>query len=401
MIAPIAPSSSRHARSVAPTGAHVPGASAPSVLLFTDADVFAGTERHILDLADGLRSQAVRVQVACPKPSPLAAKVEALGINVIAIPKRGLIDRSAARQLRQLLRDGAIDLIHSHNGRTSLIAAMAVRSAKKGHCIATQHFLEPNHVTQKGIKGVMYRMAHHWVAARTAHFIAISQAACDGMLTRREAPGSKITVVPNGIPDPDLSLLRPVDQVRAELGIADGQPLVVCAARLEKEKDIATLIAAMKVVHQGRPDCVCVVAGEGSLQAELDRTIASEKLSNVVKLLGFRSDVMSLIAAGDLFVLPSPAEPFGLVILEAMALGRAVVATKAGGPLEIVKDGETGVLTTPSDPASMASAIVSLIADDHRRHALGAAGRQRFEACFTVNRMARAIAHIYQRTLRD
>lgn len=400
MIAPIAPSSLRHGGSAAPSGSQSPSTFAPSVLLFTDADVFAGTERHILDLADGLRSQAVRVQVACPKPSPLATQVEALGIHVIPIPKRGLIDRAAVGQLRQLLRDGTIDLIHSHNGRTSLIAAMAVRSAKKGACVATQHFLEPNHATQKGIKGALFRIAHHWVGARTAHFIAISQAACDGMLSRREAPGSKITVVPNGIADPDLSLLRPVDQVRGELGVAEGQPLVVCAARLEKEKDIATLIAAMKLVHRERPECVCVVAGEGSLQADLQRTIASENLSNVVKLLGFRSDVLSLIAAGDLFVLPSLAEPFGLVILEAMALGRAVVATKAGGPLEIVRDGETGLLTPPSDPAAMAAAIVSLIADDPQRHAMGAAGRQRFEACFTVNRMARAIAHIYHRTLR-
>src|SRR3712207_3484298 len=110
------------------------------VALFTDADVFAGTERHMLDLASGLRSQGVDVSIACPKPAPLFDKATANGIPVVAIQKRGLVDWAAIRILRRLLRSGQIDIVHAHNGRTALASAIAISLARRGRCIATQHF---------------------------------------------------------------------------------------------------------------------------------------------------------------------------------------------------------------------------------------------------------------------
>ena len=363
------------------------------VALFTDADVFAGTERHMLDLARGLSALGVAVTVACPSPAALEEAARRENLPTLAIPKRGLVDWGAARTLAGRLKSSETDIVHAHNGRTALAAAIAVRLAGRGRCVMTQHFLEPNHATQHGLKAAVSGKAHHWVVEKMSRILAISGAVRQAMLTRGEAPDSKITVIPNGISVPNAG--NPAE-TRRSLGLAADTPLVVCAARLEREKDIASLIQAMKIVQEAVPDARCLIAGDGSQKDELQRQIEALGLSESVTLLGFCADAASLMAAADLFVLPSLAEPFGLVLLEAMALGRPVIATRAGGPLEIVVDGETGFLVAPSSPDALAEAVQRLLADPAACLRLGENGRARFQNLFTAARMAEATLAVYR-----
>src|SRR5690606_2074327 len=122
--------------------------------------------------------------------------------------------------------------------------------------------------------------------------------------------------------------------------IAVGRRMVFCASRLEPEKDVLTLIRAMAVVQRAQPGALCCIAGEGSMRVEIEREIARLGVGENVRLLGYRTDVAELMAAADLFVLPCPVEAFGLVLLEAMGAQKAIVATRAGGPVEIVVEGE-------------------------------------------------------------
>ncbi len=369
------------------------------VLLFSDADVFAGTERHMFDLANGLRHQNVEALIASPTPSQLKDRAEGAGIPHIAIQKGGLIDSAAVKSLRQLLISGRVDLIHAHNGRTMLSSAVAVSLAGKGAAVATQHFLEPDHVNRKGPKSILSGAAHHWVGGRLKHYIAISDAVRDSMLSRNEAPVSKITVIPNGMPPVELEKLIAVSQVRSSLGLHEGQVMLLCAARLEKEKDVTSLITAMEVVSRTLPDVICFVAGKGSLHSELTAQINRLGLSGKVKLLGFRDDILSLIAACDLFVLPSLAEPFGLVLLEAMALRKPVIATDAGGPREIVVSGNTGTLVPPAAPESLARAIVQICSEPGALTRLGDHGFARYQELFTAERMSKAMISVYAQAL--
>ncbi len=362
------------------------------VALLTDADVFAGTERHMLDLARGLSLLGVAVTVACPTPAALEDAARRENLPTLTIQKRGLVDWRAAQTLARRLKSGQTNIVHAHNGRTALAAAIAVRMAGRGRCVMTQHFLEPNHATQHGPKAAVSAAAHHWVVGQMSRILAISEAVRSAMLDRGEAPEGKITVVPNGISAPD-----PADpaETRRSLGIGAGTPLVVCAARLEREKDVASLISAMDIVRGTVPDVRCLVAGAGSEKAALEAQIERLNLLGAVTLLGFRADATALMAAADIFVLPSLAEPFGLVLLEAMALGRPVVATRAGGPLEIVVDGETGFLVPPSSPEALADAMERLIVDPAARRRLGDNGHARFEQRFTAARMAQATLAVY------
>jgi glycosyltransferase involved in cell wall biosynthesis len=370
-----------------------------NIALFTDSDAFAGTERHILELGRSLRALGEHVRIACPDGSPLAERAAASGLPLIPIPKRGkFLDAGAVRTLRQLLRAGELDVVHAHNGRTALAAALAVRLAGRGRCVATQHFLEPSRTNRTGPKSLVSRFAHGWVDRNTHGHVAISGAVRDNMVTRGEASRDQISVVPNGITPPDPGTLDPADGVRSRLGVPDGAVLIFCASRLEPEKDVMTLVEAMPLLP-AVPGAHLVIAGSGSQESVLRARVNDWQLADCVSLLGFRSDVMSLISAADIFVLPSKVEGFGLVLLEAMSLARPVVATAAGGPLEIVEDGVTGRLVPPSDPGALAGALRELILDPAGRVVMGERGRRRFLEHFTADRMAAETLSVYRRVL--
>ncbi len=367
------------------------------VALFTDADVFAGTEKHLLDLARGLKSRGVHVSVACPAISPVAASAACSGIPAIPVEKRDMPDTGAVGTLMRLLRSRELDIVHAHNGRTAFIAAVARTLAQRGSIIATQHFLAPAHLSRTGARGRLSHMAHRWVNRRMDHTIAISHASWHSMIYRQEAVPSKLSVIHNGIPVPDPAKLRAREAVRKELGIPCARKLIVCVARLEPEKDLATLVRAMKRIQTTEPQAICLIAGDGSEKAKLQATIDNLALGKSVKLLGFVRDTLSLIHASDLFVLPSLAEPFGLVLLEAMALSKPVVATCAGGPLEIVSEDETGFLCPPSDATAMSHAMLKLIRNPMRAEEMGRKGLARFLENFTVDQMVDATLTIYSR----
>lgn len=365
------------------------------VLLFTDSNVFAGTERHILELACGLIELGAVVRIGCPKNTPLANKADERKMSVVSIAKGGLVDTKAILTLKRLLQAKEIDLIHAHNGRTAFSAAVAVWLAGVGRCVFTQHFLEPSRVGRRGVKAWLSALVYRWVNRHIHHFIAISEAVKTGILQRREASDRKITVIPNGISLPDRGGLSPVRVVRTQFGVGDGDPLIVCAARLEKEKDIASLVEAMAIVRKSIPRAMCIVAGDGSEREGLLSRIKTLGLERHMLIPGFYEDALSLIHASDLFVLPSLAEPFGLVLLEAMALGKPVIATRAGGPVEIVTR-STGQLVTPATPSELAAGIVTLLNNRALRESMGGAGYRRFLERFTAGRMAAAVFATYK-----
>jgi glycosyltransferase involved in cell wall biosynthesis len=366
-------------------------------LLVSDSDVFAGTERHVADLARALRGQGVAVAVACPVPSPLASRAAGAGVRVVPLPPR---DRTGGRTVRALaaaLARGEADVVHAHNGRTALLAAIAVLLAGRGRCVATQHFLSPAHVGRRGAAGWASARAHRWVQGRTDHAIAISRAVALAMLGRGGAGADRVTVVPNGIADIAPAECRAPAEVRAELGVLADAPLVACVARLQPEKDVPLLVAAMERVVRGRPAARCVIVGDGGDRDAVRAEIGRRRLEAAVTMAGFRGDAPSVINAADLLVLPSRAEPFGLVLLEAMALAKPVVAMAAGGPPEVVEDGRTGRLCPPGDAGALADAIEGLLADPRRRAEMGQGGRRRFLDHFTADRMARATLDVYRR----
>jgi glycosyltransferase involved in cell wall biosynthesis len=365
-------------------------------LLLTDSDVFAGTERHILDLAQGLRALGMDIVVAAPSPSVLQEQCAALGIDFKVIQKRsGTYDGAAVSTVERMLEREEIDLVHANNGQTLMTAVVARRRADRGAVVFTQHFLAPARHSRRGLKGWASRRIHHWLGRQVDHTIAISQAVLDASLERGDVRPDRITVVHNGVNDISKKQTRTRAQTRTDLGVSEHAPIILCSARLEREKDVGTLVDAMKRVVQRDSIATCFIAGDGQQRTDLESAIARHALQDHVKLLGFRDDIPDLLAAADVFALPAVAEPFGLSIVEAMSMSLPVVTTDAGGPREIVLHGKTGYLVAPRSPDAMADALSSLISSQALRSAMGGCGRQRFEAQFTVPLMAQRVAAIY------
>ncbi len=369
------------------------------VLLFTDADVFAGTEAHILELARGLRTLGVEAVIGCPSPAALATRASAEGIPVVTIQKGGLIDRPAIAAIATMLRSGQCDIVHAHNGRTRLSTAIALSQVGQGALVATQHFMEPNHATQAGLKGTISHYAHRWVNRNVAHTIATSNAVRAALLQRGESTPERCSVIPHGISAPLPA--EPSERVsdRCDLGVKSGQMLIFCASRLEAEKGVDILAEAFATLAGEFPNSVVLVAGDGSQRPQLEALLRARGISDRFRLLGFRTDVQTLMARADIMVLPSLKEAFGLVLVEAMAAGLPVVATMSGGPAEIVIDGESGLLIALSDPAALANALRTLLTNPQQASRMGAAGRARFEGQYTAGRMAAATCEIYKSCL--
>lgn len=365
-------------------------------MLFTDSDAFAGTERHILDLAHGLRESGVCVRIACPDSSPLANRARNADLTVFPVPKCGKIDYHAARKIAALFQSGEIDLVHAHNGRTAIAAVLGVWLAGIGCTVFTQHFVQPGRLRAGPIQRAAKAVVHRFVNKRIDHFIAISSAVRDAMLSRADAPSDRISTILNGISMPNIQQLQSPESLRSSFGIDSGNSLVVCVARLEVEKDIESLVEAMKVLIKETPELRCIIVGEGSQRINLECQIRDAKLEKQVLMTGFREDSIACINAGDIFVLPSPAEPFGLVLLEAMAMGKPVVAIRKGGPTEIVVDGATGLLVPEAEPAALIDAIRVLCNAPRESARLGGAGRIRFEEKFSARRMAEETISVYE-----
>ena len=364
------------------------------ILLLNDTNNWAGTESHILDLATALRAQNAEVSIACPPRSALAQR--ALAIPIVPFNINKLVDLRAIRQLARLLKSGRADVLHAHNGRTQLHGALAVAAARRGALVWTQHFIAPHHAQVGGRKAALMKRVHRAVNARTHGFIAISDAVKRAMLERGETSESQIVVVPNGIGDPRATPLQNAGDVRARYGVAADAPLVVSLCRLESEKDVATLLRAWSQLNVS--GARLLLAGRGAERDELQWQIERADLTHSAQLVGFVEEPLALLNAADVLAHPAPAEPFGLVFLEAMALGKPVVACNGGAAPEIVND-NCAITVAPGDDAATATALRELLLDVTRALALGQSGRARYEAHFTRAQMAEQTRAVYASAL--
>ena len=365
--------------------------SDPHVCLFTDSLEPSGVGEHVLTLAAELRGDYCFSFVCPPSPGgdPLLARAEALGLEAIpwAVNRPDL-----RRDFARWLRDRNVALFHGHAGIgwEGHDGVYAARDARVPVVLRTEHL--PYLITDDG------QRRDHWdVIEAVDCLLAVSE---DARMSFREAglPPSKLRAVRNGI------TLRPVREgatdVRAELGLPADAKIVLTAGRYSEQKGHCYLVEAIPAVRERLPDAHFVWVGSGPLEDDLCACIADKDLNACVHLLGKRGDVPELLAASDLFVLPSLFEGLPLIVLEAMAAGKPVVATNVCGSAETVRDRQTGRLVPPRDPDALAGAILEALTQPDLAAAWGRAGRRLFEREFTAARMARETAALYEDLLR-
>ncbi len=349
--------------------------------LATDSLEPSGVGQHMLMLASGLRS-TLDVVLACPQSvggRVLIDRAAQAGLGVRRLPD------DPVRTTDWLARHGFSGLhIHAGIGWEGHGLAAAGRAAGIPVVIRTEHL--PDLITDDA------QRRQHWAGlALVDRVICVSQASAQ---SHRAAGVPDPVTIRNGIAPRAAGRTRA--SVRREFGLDTDSPVVLTAARFTAQKDHATLVAALPAVLARPPPARVWFAGEGPLEDEVRHAAAHLGIGAAIDLLGHRGDVPELLAAADLFVLPSRFEGLPLAVLEAMAAGVPVVATRIGGTEEAVLDGITGHLVRPGDPDALAEAIAAALADPAGSARLGVAGRARFLTEFTAERMTASTLYLYR-----
>jgi glycosyltransferase involved in cell wall biosynthesis len=302
--------------------------------------------------------------------------------------------RAAFEAVSGLLQRREVDVVHAHNGAAAFFSCLALARAGRGSVVATQHFIKPAREGRKGVHRAISSLAHSWVNARISRWIAISDAVASGIHSRGDCPGGRIRVVPNGVPAPDADEPERAG-ARSMIGLEAAPPVVVCVARLEEEKGHLTLLRALALLRAEGLDFRAALVGEGSLRSSLEAEVRSLALDGLVRLVGHQDRPGVWMKAADVLVLPSPGEPFGLALTEAMSRGLPVVGAASGGPLEIICP-QSGFLFQPGDPRDLAFSLLRLLRDRPLREEMGAAGRRRWARFYGVERMVGEVASVYR-----
>ena len=364
-----------------------------AVCMFDNELVRGGAEEHMLCLLRGLDRGRFRPLLVCPDELLARLRPE-LPDDVEALPL-ALQSYRQFRRMRELcdfLRCRRVQVLHSHGFRPSALASPVGRWAGVPANVETPHVRE---YWRKGWKSsfVFDRLAGRFVD----RYIAVSEANGRYLMQEKRLPAAKITVIRNGcdVERFDAAHDLPAD-FRRRMGLAESDPLLLVAARLEPQKGHSVLLCAMSLLKREFPDVRLVMLGEGSLRAELERQMRELGLGSSVHMPGHSPDIRDWMAAADVCVLPSFAEGLPLFAIECLAAGRPMVATAVDGTPEIVVDGKTGLIVPPGNAAALAEAVARLLRDRRLAAQLGAAGAEWVREWFTLKRQIRETEDLYE-----
>jgi glycosyltransferase involved in cell wall biosynthesis len=353
-----------------------------------------GTLRHVQMLAAGCAVRGVPALVCGPaEHAPDFPSYQTVQFG----DRPSVRDGRAVLQLRRILSREQPDVVHAHGLRAGALAALALSLALRPSrsalpLVVTVHNAPPS----SGATATVYQGLQFLVARSAAVVLCVSGDLEDRM-RGAGARDVRRALVPPYDPEapaepPDSASAPDPEAVRAELG-AEQRPLILAAGRLASQKGFGTLIEAARGWQDLSPVPLLAIAGSGPLQAEL--AAAAAALGPSVVLLGQRADVPSLLAAADLFALPSRWEGQPLILQEALRAGRPVVATRAGGTPDLT--GEDGaLLVPPDDPAALTAAVRQVLTDQAVAGRLAQAARDRARALPTVSAAVEAALAIYR-----
>ena len=350
--------------------------------------VIHGVSRYFMALAGQFDPRQVEIHLCILRPHHPAAEVlEAAGIRPIFL---GLSkwDPRALSRLVGLLDDLEIDLLHLSGLKGCLLGRIAARLRRRPAII---HFHDTTPIPP------IIRFFQRWLSPWTARALAISEPVRQFGIEQFKLPADLVEMLPYGLVIEEFATPSPEvgKQVRRELSIDPDAPVIGVMSRLVFEKGHETLLRAMVQIRRSHPRIVLLVAGDGERRLYLEDLARDLELGESVRFAGFRQDVTALLGAVDLVAVPSLEEGFGMVALEALAAGRAVVASDVGGlPMTVIHE-RTGLLCPKGDVKALAGALCRILGDSELARTLARNGRHHAEN-FTVERHVQRLAKIYQ-----
>jgi glycosyltransferase involved in cell wall biosynthesis len=337
-----------------------------------------------------------RVLFAClDELGTLGQQLRDDGFPVEVLGRRPGVDWRCVLRLARLLRRERVDLVQAHQYTPFFYAAAARLLAPRAAVLLTEHGRhQPDYPRPKR------KVANRLLLRPRDRVVAVGAAVREALVANDGFPARRVEVIYNGI---DLGpFAAPRDDrraVRREMGVGDGEFVILQVARLDYLKDHATAVRTLARVLPHRPEARLVLVGEGPELGAIRDAVRRDGVEAQVRFLGLRKDVARLLSAADLFLLTSTSEGIPLTVIEAMAAGLPVVATRVGGTAEVVADGVTGLLAPARDAERLAAHVLALAADPAARGAMGGRGRARAAEVFAEPLMHDGYRRVYQEML--
>jgi glycosyltransferase involved in cell wall biosynthesis len=366
-----------------------------SVLFALTSPVRGGVEEVVLALARHLDPGEFRLALAAPAPllEAFAPDLAGVAIETQAVEAESWRRRDEVGKLSTFIARVKPDIVNAHLFRSTAVAAPLARW-HRARVVETYHGREG---WRRGLIGGSF-LADRLVSRFVDRVIAVSEAARAFLISGKGYDARKIVVVPNGR---DLSVFRPGAgglAVRKELGIDRATPLVGVVGRLEEQKGHVYMLDAWPSVLAELPDARLLIVGEGSLRGALERRVNALGIASSVLFAGFRADVPRVLDALDVLALPSLYEGMPLTAIEASAMAKPVVATAVDGTPEVIREGRTGRLIPPREPAALSRALRAVLRDPEAAQRMGRAGRDFVLNRFDLTRQVEATARVYRET---
>ncbi len=322
-----------------------------------------GSERLAWQIASALngRGRYRCLLYAVQQGGPMAEMLDAEGIESRSFSRMRKFDLALILRLAIRLRRDGVRLVHTHHVGQLLNAGVAGRMAG-AKVVHTEH--EFYSLRSKRTQSLLRSLS------RLAHVVtAVAMPVTEFLRDSVRIPAQHIRTIENGVHVPTFETAVPVRRI--DLGLREGDLVIACVARLEVVKAHHVLLQAFSKIHRQTAGMKLVLVGDGGQRHRLMAMVERLRLNGSVKFLGLRNDIPGVLAACDLVILPSLEEGLPLVLLEAMAAGKAVVSTCVGSIPALVRHGENGLLVPPGDAAALAEAVETLILNGEARERMG------------------------------
>jgi len=372
------------------------------VLHLRSSATISGPERQILQLAEPLRRRGFELGLlllhrrkGAPSPlHPLIHEARSEGIEAHTLHVDVRFSPQAISSIARRLKEGGFPLLHTHEYKSDLFGLLATRLAGVKAVASARGYTDSTPPLR------LYK----YIDLIVLRFFSLVMAVSEDLRRQLISAGlreEKVITLHDGI---DVAAFASGAKERGKelrrlLVDLEGQPLIAIVGRLSPEKGHRYFLESAKIIQALRPEAKFLILGEGPLRAELEGLAARLGVKEAVSFLGYQRDVAGYMAASDLVVLSSLREGLPNALLEALALGKAVVASRVGGIPEVIRDGETGFLVPPKEPQRLAERVLWLLEKPEEATKMGERGRVRVVSAFSIEGLAQRLAETYSQVL--
>ncbi len=373
------------------------------ILYVIDNLEFGGGERVFSQLINRLPRERYKIMVACLPTGVFVEKIKESGALIKPVDMRNRSNFKVILQLRGLMKDQNIDIVHSQGARADFFARMAAMLARVPVVFSTVPMTVEGFDVNP-IKKLIYILLNRFSERFVDRFMVVSDALKKMMIEKHKIEPQKVVKIYNGIEKDDYVIAD--DEImcirtgfRNKSGLEEDTPVIGIIGRLVWQKGIEHFIEVIPEILKEFKEARFFIVGDGPLENKLKAASKKLKIDDKISFTGFRSDIKDILASIDIFVMPSLLEGLPMILLEAMAMGKPIVATNIDGINEVVENGKTGLLVPPKAPEALSEAIVNLLIHRDQACQMGINARRVVEERFGVDIMIRKVEEVYEELL--